>query len=244
MTLLEHLRELRSRLFKAVLGLVAGAAVGFWLFPTLLDLITGPFCDAQDVLNPGAGCDLVALRPLEPFSVRMKTSLVVGFFLGGPVIFYQLWRFITPGLTKRERRLSLPFVVLSQFMFAVGIAFSYLVIPNALRVLLGFAGPDIELLLSVQEYLSFFLTTAIAFGIIFEMPLILVFLSLVGVLTAKGMRRARPYAISGIFVVAAIITPTTDAVTLLLMAGPMTLFYEVSIIAAVIIERRRRKRAT
>jgi sec-independent protein translocase protein TatC len=172
----------------------------------------------------------------------MKTAVVVGLFVGGPVIFYQLWRFITPGLTRRERRLSLPFVLLSQLMFAVGLAFAYLVIPQGLRILLNMAGPRVETMLSADEYLSFFLTTSVAFGLVFELPLVLIFLAMVGVVTAGGLRRARPYAVVAILIAAAIITPTTDAVTLLLMAGPMWLFYELSILAAWFIERRRRRR--
>ena len=154
----------------------------------------------------------------------------------------QLWRFITPGLTRTERRLALPFVVLSQVMFAVGMVFAYVVIPQGLRILLGMAGDRVDIFLTLDEYLSFFLTTSVAFGLVFELPLVLVFLSLVGVVTAAGLRRARPYAMVAIVVVAAIITPTTDAVTLALMAGPMALFYELSIGAAWLIERRRRRR--
>jgi sec-independent protein translocase protein TatC len=240
MTLLEHLRELRTRLFRAAVALVLGAIVGYAVFPQVLSVLVGPFCQAQAVLAPEASCNLVALRPLEPFSVRVKTAVVIGLFLGGPVIFYQLWRFITPGLTPRERRLAAPFVVLSQVMFAVGVVFAYLVIPQGLRVLLGLAGPQVDTFLSVDEYLSFFLTTSVAFGLVFELPLVLIFLSLVGVVTAAGLRRARPYSVVAIVVAAAIITPTTDAVTLLLMAGPMYLFYELSIGAAWLIERRRR----
>jgi sec-independent protein translocase protein TatC len=242
MTLLEHLKELRKRLGRAAVALVLGTVVGYLVFPQILQILLDPFCQAQQALEPGADCDLVALRPLEPFSVRMKTAVVVGLFVGGPVIFYQLWRFITPGLTRRERRLSLPFVLLSQLMFAVGLAFAYLVIPQGLRILLNMAGPRVQTMLSADEYLSFFLTTSVAFGLVFELPLVLIFLAMVGVVTAGGLRRARPYAVVAILIAAAIITPTTDAVTLLLMAGPMWLFYELSILAAWFIERRRRRR--
>lgn len=242
MSLLEHLQELRRRLGRAALALVLGSVVGYIVFPYVLDLLIQPFCQALAVLAPERDCSLVALRPLEAFSVRMKTAVVIGLFVGGPVIFYQLWRFITPGLTPRERRLSLPFVILSQVMFGVGLVFAYLVIPQGLRILLGLAGPQVETLLSADEYLSFFLTTSVAFGLVFELPLVLIFLAMVGVVTDQSLRRARPYALVGIVVAAAIITPTTDAVTLLLMATPMALFYELSILAAWVIGRRRRRR--
>jgi sec-independent protein translocase protein TatC len=243
MSLLEHLYELRTRLFRAALALVLGTIVGYVVFPYVLDVLIDPFCRSQAVLDPSSGdCNLVALRPLEPFSVRMKTSVVIGLFVGGPVIFYQLWRFITPGLTRRERRLALPFVLLSQVMFCVGLLFAYIVIPQGLRILLNMAGDRVDTFLSLDEYMSFFLTTSVAFGLVFELPLVLIFLALVGVVSSAGMRRARPYAMVAIVVAAAIITPTTDAVTLMLMAGPMALFYELSILAAVVIERRRSRR--
>lgn len=244
MSLLEHLVELRSRLSRAALALVLGTIVGYLVFPAALELLIEPFCRAQAVLDPSStgDCNLVAIRPMEPFSVRMKSSVVIGLFVGGPVIFYQLWRFITPGLTVKERRFALPFVVLSQVMFAVGMMFAYVVIPQGLRILLGMAGDRVDIFLTLDEYVSFFLTTSVAFGLVFELPLVLVFLSLVGVLSAASLRRARPYAMVAIVVVAAIITPTTDAVTLALMAGPMALFYELSIVAAWLIERRRRRR--
>ena len=250
MTLGEHLRELRQRLLKAVLALTAGAIVGYIVFPYVLDILIAPYCAALDTLGadvaPGVDdpgeCDLIAFRPLEPFSVRIKTALVIGLFVGGPVIFYQLWRFITPGLTTRERRYALPFVVLSQIMFAIGIGFAYLVIPQGLRILLFLGGDRITPLLSANEYLSFFLTMSVAFGLVFELPLVLIFLAMVGVVKAAMLRRARPYAVVIMVVAAAFITPTTDAVTLLFMAGPMLLFYELSILAAWLIERSRRRR--
>ncbi len=240
MTLTEHLRELRTRLFRSVIALAIGTAVGYAVFPWLIELLIAPYCQ---VLAGGTDdCSLIALRPLEPFSVRIRASLMVGLFLGGPVIFYQLWRFITPGLTKRERRFTLPFVVLSQVMFAIGIGFAYLIIPQALRVLLVLGGPRIEALLSASEYLSFFLRMCLAFAIVFELPLILIALILVGVLRAASLRKARPYAVVGMVTLSALITPTTDAVTLLLVALPMWLFYELSLLAAFVIERRRARR--
>ncbi len=241
MSLVEHLVELRRRLTRAVIALGVGTVVGYLVFPQLLDLIMAPYCTVADEVRPDGTCTLVALTPLEPFSVRLKTSFVIGLFIGGPVIFYQLWRFITPGLTTSERRFALPFVASSQIMFAVGILFSYLVIPYGLRTLLGFGGPGIEPLLSASEYLSFFLTLSIAFGLVFELPLVLIFLSLVGILSSAALRKARPYAILASVVAAAFITPTNDAITLLFMAGPMVLFYEISIVAAWLIERSRRR---
>jgi sec-independent protein translocase protein TatC len=242
MTLVGHLTELRTRLFRVVLALAVGTVVGYIVFPQVLLLLIDPYCTALATLRPEGSCSLVALRPLEPFSVRIKTALVIGLFIGGPVIFYQLWRFITPGLTQRERRYALPFVLLSQIMFTLGIAFAYLIIPQGLRILLNMGGPNIEAFLSAQEYLSFFLRMSVAFGLVFEFPLILIFLTLVGVVRASMLRKSRPYAIVGMVIAAAFITPTTDAVTLLFMVVPMLLFYEIAILAARLIERSRARR--
>lgn len=245
MTLIEHLAELRTRLFRAALALTAGAIVGYVVFPYVLEFMLAPYCDVPTAFRPDpeGPCRLIATRALEPFSVRIKTSLVIGLLLGGPVIFYQLWRFITPGLTAKERRYSLPFVVLSQVMFVAGMAFAYLIIPQGLRILLSFGGESITPLLGAGEYLSFILTTAVAFGVVFEIPLVLVFLSLIGMVSSSQLRRFRPYALVLNVGVAAIVTPTTDAVTLLFMAVPMALFYEAAIGASWLIERSRRRDA-
>jgi sec-independent protein translocase protein TatC len=244
MTLFEHLAELRDRLVRAVLALAAGAVVGYLVFPMLLDLLIQPYCSVAVEFRALEGeCALIATRPLEPFSFRIKTAMVVGLFIGGPVIFYQLWRFITPGLTDRERRYALPFVALSQLMFALGIAFAWWVIPRGLAILLTIAGPQVQTLLQAGDYLSFLLTMMVAFGLVFELPLVLVFLSLLGIVTSSGLKRARPYAIVGAAILAAVVTPTTDPVTMLLMMGPLVLFYELSVLFARLVERRRRRAA-
>lgn len=203
-------------------------------------------CEDGTLIQLGANpedCGLLALNPLEPLSVRIKASIVVGLFIGGPVIFYQLWRFITPGLTDTERKLTLPFVVLSQVMFAFGLAFAWFVIPRGLSILMTFGGDQIQAALSASNYLDFFLRVSIAFGLVFELPLVLVFLSLVGVVSSAGLRKFRSYAVVVNVVVAALVTPTTDALTLFAMAGPMIIFYEISIWVAWLIERRRRQRS-
>lgn len=241
MTLTEHLRELRTRLLRAVIALAIGAAVGYAVFPYLLELLIDPYCQVLE--TDRQTCNLIALRPLEPFSVRIRASLMVGLLLAGPVIFYQLWRFITPGLTRRERRFTLPFVVMSQIMLLAGVGFAYLIIPQALRVLLVLGGPRIEAFLSASEYLSFFLRLCLAFAIVFELPVVLIALILVGVLRASSLRTARPYAVVGMVTLSALITPTTDAVTLLLVSLPMWLFYELSVLVAYLVERRRARRS-
>lgn len=228
-----------------MIALSVGTVVGYILFEPIVAAALAPVC-GMDVLvdlgGDGESCALLVLEPLEAFSVRIKTSLAVGLFVGGPVIFYQLWRFITPGLTDRERRLALPFVVFSQLMFAAGIVFSWFVIPQGLRILLNMGGDQLEAALTATKYLEFFLRTSVAFGLVFELPLILMFLALVGVVTASSLRKYRRYSIVINMVVAAVITPTTDPLTLFLMAGPMVVFYELAIVFAWFIERRRARR--
>lgn len=244
MTLLEHLEELRGRLVRVAAAVVLGTVVGYVVFPTLLDLLIEPYCAVVADLSAARECNLIILRPLEAFSVRVKVAMLVGFFLGGPVIFWQLWRFVSPGLTDRERSLAAPFVVLSQVLFGLGIAFAWFVLPNALGVLTSLGGPRIVPNLTAAEYISFILTTSVAFGVVFLLPIVLTFLALIDVLTAEAMRTARPYAVVAVSIVAAVVTPTTDPVTMLLMMAPMLVFYELSILFAVLFERRRRKRAT
>lgn len=244
MTLFEHLAELRNRLFKAALALALGTVVGYALFDQVFSYLVEPYCELPQALRttPGEECQVAAFGVLDAFSVRIKTSLVIGLFVGGPVIFYQLWRFVAPGLSSREKRYAVPFVLGSQVLFGAGLLFAAYVIPRGLQVLLSMGGDQITPLLGAPQYLSFVLTTAIAFGAVFELPLILVFLSLAGVVTARGLRRFRPYAVVLSSVAAALITPTTDPVTMLAMMGPMVLFYEAAILAAWLIERGRRRR--
>ncbi len=240
MPLADHLREFRSRFLRATVAIAIGTAVGYAAFPSALGVLLQPYCDAVDA---GTSCDLIVLGPLDPFLVRIRTALALGLVVGGPVLLYQAWRFITPGLTRRERRYALPFIILSQVMFAGGIAFSAWVIPRGLSILLALGGDSIRPLLGAREYLSFLLAMGLAFGIVFELPLVLVFLALAGVVTSDGLRRVRRYAIVGNIVAAAIITPTVDAVSLMFVAGPMIIFYEFAIVFAWLIERTRARRS-
>lgn len=244
MTLFEHLAELRTRLFRAALALVVGTAVGYAVFEPVFGFLIEPYCELPQALrtDPEGACQVAAFGVLDAFSVRIKTSVVIGLFIGGPVIFYQLWRFVSPGLSGREKRYAVPFVFGSQVLFGGGLVFAAFIIPQGLRVLLSMGGDQITPLLGAHQYLSFVLTTAVAFGLVFELPLVLIFLSLVGAVSARNLRRFRPYAIVLAAGGAALITPTTDPVTMIAMMGPMLLFYELSILVAWLIERSRRRR--
>ncbi len=247
MTLFQHLDELRQRLFKSALAIVGGLAVGFLFRDRVLDLMRGPYCDLPVRLRGDFGgtgeCTLLALRVMDAFFVSLKAAGIVAVIIAAPIVCYQIWRFVTPGLRPVERRYALPFIVITQVLFAAGAVFSYFLIPRALAFLLAFAGEGITTALSASEYLTFVLQTMIAFGIAFEFPVVLVILSLMGVIHSDNMRRYRRHALFGVFIAAAVITPTQDPATMSLMAAPLVVFYEGSIVAARIIERRRARAA-
>jgi sec-independent protein translocase protein TatC len=245
MSLWEHLNELRSRLFKSAVAIALGFVVGFIFRDQVFNILIEPYCQLPAQLRAGSealaldGCNLVILDVLGFFFISLKAAAVVAVVLAAPVVFYQIWRFVTPGLRPVERKYALPFLIISQLLFAGGAVFSYYVIPRGLEFLLGFAGPNVVSLMDADRYLSFMLHTMIGFGVAFELPLILIMLSLMGVVGSQSLRKNRRYAIFGIFVAAAIITPTQDPVTLSIMAGPLILFYEISILVARLVERRR-----
>lgn len=249
MTLFEHLSELRSRLFKSVVAVVVGLIVGFAVQRPLMDLLTEPYCRlpgeirAATTTVAGEGCHLIVTDVLGHFFLVIKVSALAAVVLAGPVIAYQVWRFVTPGLRPIERRYAIPFFFTSVVLFAGGAVFSYFILPRALTILLQFAGPNVVSLLDAREYIRFMLHMIVGFGVAFEMPLILVTLILMGVVGSEGLRRYRRHAIFGTFVAAAFITPTTDPITMSLMAGPLVLFYEGSILFARFRERRQRRSA-
>jgi sec-independent protein translocase protein TatC len=241
MTLVEHLEELRRRLFISLGAIAVGSVVGWFLYNPLLNVMTDPFCNWVHNLPPAqrppAGCRLIVSTPIEPFMVRLKVIAITGLFLALPVVLYQLWAFIVPGLTRRERRMAIPFVASSLVLFVLGAGLAYLTLPKALGFLLGFGGPNVTALLSVNSFLSFVLLVGLAFGATFEFPVILVFLMLVGVLSTARLRSWRRMAIVLIAVVAAVVTPSQDPWTMLAMMLPMILFYEAAIIVGRLLKR-------
>jgi len=177
--------------------------------------------------------------PLEPFSVRMMVAGYGGVAFAMPVLLWQVWRFVAPGLFKRERRWAVPFVASGVVLFAAGCWLAYWSIPRALDFLTGIGGPDLVSMFSPVRYLSFVVKMMLAFGIGFEFPLILIFLQLVGVITPVSLRRVRRYAVVGIVALVAVLTPSGDPFTLLVLSVPMLLFYEFAILFGVLRNRRR-----
>jgi sec-independent protein translocase protein TatC len=249
MTLFEHLAELRERVFKSAVAIVLGLVAGFIVYRPVLDTLIRPYCELDPdlrfpstVLDP-TDCQLVVTDVLGQFFLVIKVAAVVAVILAGPVVAYQIWRFVTPGLKPVERKYALPFIVISQLLFVAGAVFSYYLLPRALTVLLGFAGDNIGSLLEANEYLRFLIHMMIGFGVAFELPLILISLVLMGAVTSQTLRTYRRHALFGAFVMSAIITPTTDPLTMSLMAGPLVVFYEISVLVARVVERRRAARA-
>ena len=235
MSVIEHLEELRSRLIVALIALAVGTVIGWIFYPFLFRVaISDPYCKAlQDLpkeIVPPTGCKFVFTGVVEPFLVRLKISVAAGLAIALPVILYQLWRFITPGLTRRERRMTLPFVGASLVLFALGGWFAYLTLSKGLRFLLSFAGDTIVPLLTITKYINFVLFLVLAFGLSFEFPLVLILLQWVGVISSRSLRDVRRWAWLGITVFAAVITPSQDPYTQLAMMVPMLLFYELAIL--------------
>lgn len=233
MTLIEHLTELRRRIFISVIAVAVGAVVMFILFPQILNALEGPYKDVTENVERCRpdGCELIATNPLAPFLVRLKVATYGGLALSLPVVMWQIWRFIVPGLYPKERKYAVPFIVSAVVLFALGVFFAWLTVDKALSFLLiDSVGGEIEPFVSADEYLTLISLMLLAFGVAFEFPLLLVFLMLVGVLDSRILRRSRRWAAVGITVFAAIITPSQDPFSLLFMAVPMYVFYEAAIV--------------
>lgn len=238
MTLVEHLGELRTRLVISVGALAVGTVIGWFLFGPVFNVLRHPYCDVLRLhpsLNPFPGhrCQLAFTGVAEPFLLKLKLATFTGFAIALPIVLYELWRFVTPGLTARERKFALPFVASSLVLFAMGTWFAFFTLPKGLNFLLGFAGTtDVVSLLTISKYVSFVIFLIVAFGLSFEFPLLLISLTMVGVLSSARLRQSRRYAIVGIAIFAAVITPSQDWFTMTAMMVPLILFYELAILVS------------
>jgi sec-independent protein translocase protein TatC len=216
-----HLIELRNRFFISIFSLVPGTIVGYIFSDKLIEILKAP------LPSPDA---LVTLGLTEPFMIHLQVALTVGVIIAMPVILYQFWRFISPGLTPRERSAARPWVPLALLFFAVGVSVAYFILPYATGFLYGFQTKDLKLLLTAENYFGFITMLFLAFGIVMEFPIVLVLLSKVGIVTSKKLRSSRRMAILGITIVSTLITPGADLVSPVVMAVTMYGLYEVSII--------------
>ena len=252
MPFLSHLEELRRRLIVSLIAIGIGFAVSFNFSEKVLDLLKRSLATAFAfqwtypylVALPREAPDLVFLAPAEAFWAHLKLGFFTGLLIALPVVLYEIWKFVAPGLLRQEKRFALPFLFLSVVLFLAGIAFCYfLVLPFAMNFLLTYKTEGLRPLLSVGLFIDFCVKFLLAFGVIFQMPLVIAVAAAANLISAKFLARNRKYAILVNFTVAAILTPTPDIFNQTLMAVPLTLLYEVGILAARLIEKTRRKAA-
>ncbi|HLZ37547.1 MAG TPA: twin-arginine translocase subunit TatC [Mycobacteriales bacterium] len=242
MPLVEHLRELRSRLLKALLALVLATAVAFVFFDPVFDVLKRPYCRLPVAHQLGDRCTLVVTGILDAFFLRLKVSLIVGTILSSPVWLYQLWSFVTPGLHRHERRWSLTFLATAVPLFLAGSAVAYLTLDRGLALLLGFTPEGVTNLIRVNDYLSYVTLMLLVFGASFELPLLIVLLNLAGVVSAARLRASWRGVVFGIVVFAAVATPSQDPFTMLALATPMTALFGAALLVAAANDRRRARR--
>jgi sec-independent protein translocase protein TatC len=232
MPLFDHLRELRNRIVKMALALIAGMAVGFIFFTPVWHVIERPLCNA--VIRGETGCNtlgvnqLVLNGPLDAFYLRVKVALIVGVILSSPVWLYQIWAFIAPGLYAREKRWGRIFIATAVPLFLIGNLLAYLSLGRSMHFLLGLTPQHVSNLIQVDLYMSFVMTMMLAFGIAFELPLLIVMLNLAGILTHQMFRKWRRVMIFGVFLIAGMANPSPDPITMLILGGACAALVEVA----------------
>jgi sec-independent protein translocase protein TatC len=241
MSVMGHLTELRQRLVKSALAFVLISIVVFIFYQPIADFLREPLCQNRDLL-PDGDCRLATFKPTAGLNFRLKVTALVGIGLSSPVWLYQIYAFIVPGLTKKERNYAIPFLFSAILLFSLGAVLAYLTLPTGLRVLFQLGGEAIDPIIGAEEYLDFVGFLLLGFGVMFELPLLLVFLGLAEVITTAQLRHHRRTAIVVIFVLSAIVTPSQDPYTMSALALPLYLLYELTIILVALLTRRRRKR--
>jgi len=240
MSLVEHLAELRDRLIKVVIALVIGMLIAFLAYDWIFGILIAPYEDIANETTSLTEGRLLQVDPLEGFGIRMKLALYGGIAIAMPVILWQLWRFVTPGLYPHEKKYAIPFLVSALTLFVMGASLAYYTLPRALEFLIDIGGTDnFVTAFAPSKYFTLITYMMLAFGIGFEFPILLVFLQMAGIITPQQLSGARRYAIVGICVLVAVITPSGDPISMLMLSVPMIVFYEASILIGRIIERRR-----
>lgn len=224
MTLGEHLTELRRRMLIIAITVAAVAVLGFIFYPHLLTILQNPYCNA----SPGH-CRFLVTNPLDGLNLRVKIALFTGLVVSLPVILWESWRFVTPGLEARERRYVIPFVVAALLFFCAGMALAYFSFAQAISWLKAIGGSTLLTEYNPNEYLTLFLLMLLIFGVAFLFPVILVALELINVVTPKKLLRSWRYATIIITIVAAVVTPSSDPLSMLALAAPLVAFYFLAI---------------
>jgi sec-independent protein translocase protein TatC len=219
MTLVDHLSELRDRLVKCIVVIAIGTAIGFYFAPVVRNFLLEPLPNGQaQVLGPGDG-----------FAIQLRIAVVIGIIIAMPVLLYQVWAFIAPGLTAAERRTVRPWIPLALVFFAIGVALARFVLPYAVNFLLSFTDDKLVANIAAGPYFDFVTTMFLAFGLVMEFPILMFGLSRVGILTSERLSAYRRYVILGIAVIAAVITPGTDIVSPVVLGLTMYVLFEVTV---------------
>jgi sec-independent protein translocase protein TatC len=243
MPLFDHLRELRNRVVKMALALIAGMAVGFVFFTPVWHVIERPLCTA--VIRGQSGCNTLGVNqlalngPLDAFYLRVKVAFIVGVIVSSPVWLYQVWAFIAPGLYAREKRWGRIFLGAAVPLFLAGVTLAYLSLGRSMHFLLGLTPQHVANLIYVDTYMSFVMTMMLAFGIAFELPLLIVMLNLAGILTHRMFRKWRRVMIFAVFLIAGIANPSPDPVTMLILGGACVAMVEAAELIVWANDRRR-----
>lgn len=238
MTFLEHLDELRKRLFISFITIIV-TAVPAWIYHkeiyNILALPVTPFLPEGETL--------AFTKLQDPFMTYIKVSILAAIFVASPIIFFQFWKFVAPGLYQREKKYAIPFVIFTTFFFAAGGLFAYFIVfPFACRFFLSM-GADFRAVITINDYFSLALKVILGIALVFELPTLVFFLSRMGLITAKWMTKKFKYAVLVVFIIAAIITPTPDPVTQSIVAVPMLALYGISILIALFSEKRKKQKA-
>ena len=239
MGVLEHLEELRRRIIYSIIAVAVGFFACWGYAEKIYEIMQRPIMDALH--RNGLSEKLVYLNPTEPFNLYLKVGAMAGLFVASPFVLYQVWLFISPGLYRNEKRYVVPFMFSTVGLFMAGGYFGYkLVYPQALEFLIGY-GKQFQPMITIGEYTNLFLTIIVGMGAIFELPILVFFLSLLGIITAGWMWRNLRYSILVIFIIAAILTPTTDILNMCIFAAPMVALYVLSIGIAWMVHPKQRK---
>ena len=236
MPLLEHFRELRSRLFKSSIGIFLGGIFGWVFYNKIVETLSKPICDLHmKTVSSNSGCGTLYVNGvLGPLNLKISVAIFVGLILSAPIWIFQLWAFVSPALKKRERRYGLLFFFLATPFFIAGVWFAYWLLPIAIAQIMGLTPTDLSNLIRFDEYLVFVLKLLLVFGIAFELPVFLLALNLMGVVSGKAMIRPWRYVVFGITLFAAIFVPTGDPFTMLFLAIPMWAFYFTACLIAIL----------
>jgi len=242
MPLMEHLRELRTRLTRAVLAILIGTIIAWIFYEPILDFLTEPYNDIRPLLaQRGINTDIVIGGIGGAFQFQLKISLVVGALISSPLWLWQIWGFVLPAMHRNEKKWAALLTATGAPLFVGGAALAYIILPKAMDVLIGFVPEGFGSLVTGAEYFDFIIRMMLVFGVAAEIPLVVVILNRIGAVSADQLARARPWTIIAIFIFAAVATPTTDPLTMLFLAAPMVVLYLISEVIAKLTDRRRRK---